>query len=331
MTIVIALCARYKIYWLPYFNQIFSRYCYTLPALGQDFVVRCEPGDCHPPQYLYNFIKKAFPEYNVIVDNTRKPHLITRSEHIDNKDVFDEKYTKWAAPYVSFSAERWAIKRNRYRHNAPPFLKFVSRTPKNDREVYVPFMVWSSLEPVRIHTNLNRNKFAVYISSNCMKPRDRMFALLKQFNFPGTDALGRCSNPTRKKLPESWSKLDTVYAQYLFGFAMENHQIPGYITEKILNVYRGGGIPLYWGDSETVKKYFNPKSFVDLAAFESFEKAAEFVVALSRDEKRLQAMQQEPIFKNNERPEIFDITDNPPEDIVSKLRNTYLEQITRSA
>ena len=38
-------------------------------------------------------------------------------------------------------------------------------------------------------------------------------------------------------------------------------QFNGYVSEKLFNGFRGGGIPIYFGASD-VGKYINPKSFV---------------------------------------------------------------------
>jgi len=41
----------------------------------------------------------------------------------------------------------------------------------------------------------------------------------------------------------------------------ENSVVDGYVSEKLFNGFRGGGIPIYFGASD-VGKYINPKSFV---------------------------------------------------------------------
>ena len=40
--------------------------------------------------------------------------------------------------------------------------------------------------------------------------------------------------------------------------------IPGYITDKIFNVLRGGAIPIYWGDTPTVERLVNPSAFINV-------------------------------------------------------------------
>ena len=37
--------------------------------------------------------------------------------------------------------------------------------------------------------------------------------------------------------------------------------MPGYVTEKIVNAFLAGSIPIYWG-SRAVLEIFNPESFI---------------------------------------------------------------------
>jgi hypothetical protein len=51
------------------------------------------------------------------------------------------------------------------------------------------------------------------------------------------------------------------YVGFKFHISMENTQLDGYVTEKLVNGALGGGVPIYFGALD-VGKYFNPKSFV---------------------------------------------------------------------
>jgi hypothetical protein len=291
----------FTIYLTPYFNKKFTNYTY--PKTNERLIVAVEPYDAAIPELMLNVIKLAFYDREVIVDNNQPPHFIVRFEHV-------KKYNElkhWNAPYVTISGERWSLKRHKYRKNGPPIAEFVSALPKKTRELYFPFMLWCGVYPERKYTaeKFKPRKFLAYISSNCVKTREQLFALIKKLN-PTAQSLGTCSNNENVRY---CGNLDQAYAQYNFGFAMENHQIPGYITEKIINVFRGGAIPIYWGDSVTVNKYFNPKAFIDVGKFKNLQQAATYIVNLSAEQ--IQIMQQQPIFKDNKIPEIFKINDNP--------------------
>lgn len=307
----ISIGGWFKPYIEPYYNARFTSYGYQDPNATQDFVLGVEPHDYIVPQFILNIVKLAFPDKNVVISNDRQPHLILRSEHIKPALSNSPEYQRWNAPYISFSQERWTLAKHRYRKNAPPLAEFVSRKPQKKRELYFPFVAWCGLSPERIYIdNKIRTKFLAYVASNCIKQRDKLFSLIKSKK-DSAEALGSCSNPNKTKQSGGWGELEHVYAHYDFGFAMENHQVPGYITEKILTVFRGGAIPIYWGDSETVKSYFNPKAYIDVGAFDSLEKAADYIVKLSQDKKAIDSMRKEPIFKDNQVPEIFHINTDP--------------------
>lgn len=300
-----------KPYLEPHYNAHFTAYGYQYPDADQDFVLGVEPHDSTVPPFILNLVKLAFPDRKVVISNDKQPHLILRSEHIKPALSNSPEYQRWHAPYISFSQEYWTLAKHRYRKNAPPLAELVSRKPRKKRELYFPFIAWCGLNPERIYTdNKIRTKFLAYIASNCIKQREKLFSLIKKQK-DSAEALGRCSNLNKTSCPGGWGELAQVYAHYDFAFAMENHQVPGYITEKILNAFRGGAIPIYWGDSETVKSYFNPKAYIDVGAFNSLAEAADYIIKLSQDKKAIRRMQKEPIFKDNQVPEIFHINTDP--------------------
>lgn len=314
-----------KIYVQPYYNARFINYNYKYPKINEKFVVSTEPHDSQIPEFIINILKLAFYDREVIIDNNQPPHFIVRRENI--KDY--KKPEKYNAPYITISAERWTIKRHKYRKNGPPLAEIVSATPTKSRELYFPFMAWSGVVPERLYgNNSERQKFLVYIASNCVKKREQLFAIIKKLNHTA-DALGLCSNPSKIGAAGGYANLDQVYAQYNFGFALENTQVPGYITEKIINVFRGGAIPIYWGDTETVNRYFNPKAFINIDQFKTLQQAAEYIVNLSPEQIKI--MQAEPIFKDNKTPEIFGIVTNPKHPLLQQaamfIRKEYFKKV----
>jgi len=51
------------------------------------------------------------------------------------------------------------------------------------------------------------------------------------------------------------------FSYFRFCFVLENRRHEGYITEKIINAFLGGCIPIYYGTAE-IFDIFNPKSFI---------------------------------------------------------------------
>ena len=50
-------------------------------------------------------------------------------------------------------------------------------------------------------------------------------------------------------------------SSYKFSIAMENSEGDGYISEKIIDSFISGTIPIYYGDY-TLDEYINPKAFI---------------------------------------------------------------------
>jgi hypothetical protein len=80
-----------------------------------------------------------------------------------------------------------------------------------------------------------------------------------------------------------------VMKEYSFSIAMENSQHPGYNTEKLVDSFCGGAIPIYWGDP-LVNVDFDRRTFLNLASFPSIVELVERVLELDADERLLEPM-----------------------------------------
>lgn len=80
-----------------------------------------------------------------------------------------------------------------------------------------------------------------------------------------------------------------------FSIAMENASRPGYCTEKLLQAFRAGCIPIYWGDPE-VTRDFNPNAFINVHAFETYTALWDRIKALIHSPTQMAEMLQAPIF-----------------------------------
>lgn len=91
---------------------------------------------------------------------------------------------------------------------------------------------------------------------------------------------GKVLNNTSAKIPRhsnSWieDKLKFL-SNYKFTIAMENESAYNYITEKIFHSFLAGSIPIYWG-APNINDFFNPKSFINISDFNTFDDAIEYV------------------------------------------------------
>jgi hypothetical protein len=120
---------------------------------------------------------------------------------------------------------------------------------------------------------ITKDRFLIYAVSNCIGYREQAFSALSNLG-KQVEYGGRCSarsvsgrNETNiVKAPDSiiksnWGENHKVFQPYRFALVMENKRANGYITEKILNAFLAGCIPIYYGTTE-IFNIFNKKAFV---------------------------------------------------------------------
>jgi hypothetical protein len=120
------------------------------------------------------------------------------------------------------------------------------------------------------------------------------------------------------------------YQEYNFIITMENKDINGYISEKIMNAFLAGSIPIYWG-TKYVKEIFNEKAFVYVNDFSSLEECAKYIVELNNDKERMKQMVNEPVFKNDIVPDYYKVDEyDNPSDFYIKLSNKVKDLIEKA-
>jgi len=95
----------------------------------------------------------------------------------------------------------------------------------------------------------------------------------------------------------SWrdnSKVD-FQSKSKFTLCFESTKHEGFITEKIIDAFYAGTIPVYYGSS-TVKNIINPKAYIDVSDFPTMEAAVERILELDNNDDLYIAMMREPIF-----------------------------------
>lgn len=74
---------------------------------------------------------------------------------------------------------------------------------------------------------------------------------------------------------ECSDKLETI-SQYKFALCFENGSYPGYITEKIIDCFVAGVVPIYMGAPD-IEKYIPRGLFIDANQFKSFQEMDEYL------------------------------------------------------
>jgi hypothetical protein len=129
---------------------------------------------------------------------------------------------------------------------------------------------------------------------------------------------GSYKNNIGKKIEGNFSSdnLLNFYKNTKFVITMENTKIGHYITEKLINGFRAGTIPIYWG-SQHISKHFNSKRFLILE--DTTESSINAVI------DRMVNMSNEEYFKIVNEP-IFNIDINTVyENAINNIKNVVLK------
>lgn len=137
----------------------------------------------------------------------------------------------------------------------------------------------------RITNVASRPRFACAFIGNLEPTRLRALAALQRLG--EVDVFGQGVNrPVRDKF--------SIAQHYKFMLCFENDLYPGYVTEKPLDAWGAGCIPLWRGiDNESL---LNPASLLNAADFGSLENFVDSVAQLESDKEKLSQMGAESLF-----------------------------------
>ena len=104
-----------------------------------------------------------------------------------------------------------------------------------------------------------RDKFCAIVVSNMKNASSRRAEIVDVLSdYRQVDSGGRYRNNVGGPVK---NKIDFLKS-YKFSVAFENTSFPGYITEKIIESWAAGTIPIYWGAPDIIEE-FNPKAYIN--------------------------------------------------------------------
>lgn len=95
----------------------------------------------------------------------------------------------------------------------------------------------------------------------------------------------RLKNVIAKIHPKSVRRKDKIMkiAGYKFAVCFENTSFPGYVTEKIIDCFAAGVIPVYLGAPD-ITKFVPANSFINMRNFNSFNRLHKYLTNISKQE-----------------------------------------------
>lgn len=119
------------------------------------------------------------------------------------------------------------------------------------------------------------------------------FGKLKQIDLYGYgwNNLNNLSNNWRKRLatliekmnPQICENKKQLISKYKFSICFENCAYPGYITEKIIDCFISGVIPIYLGAPD-ITKYIPKNTFIDMRNFNSWKELDKFLQSVNEND-----------------------------------------------
>lgn len=149
-------------------------------------------------------------------------------------------------------------------------------------------------KPLSRHSALKRKFCARVVSNKRISDgfRETFFDELSKYKT--VDSGGRYKNNVGGPVENKHEFLKN----YKFSLAFENTSARGYCTEKLLQAFAAGTVPIYYGD-ETAVRDFNPKAFVNLHDFKTIDDAVDYVRKLDQDDAAYLQMLNESPFAND--------------------------------
>lgn len=140
--------------------------------------------------------------------------------------------------------------------------------------------------------------FCTFIVSNpkC-EVRNNLFNLINKYK--KVSSMGSYANNVGHQIIYPYWSRDyfNVLGNHKFMICCENTKMETYSTEKIVNPYLSGTIPIYWG-SHNIKNIFNPNSmlFLEDESQESINKLIEQIIYLDNNDEKYIEFINRPIF-----------------------------------
>lgn len=155
-----------------------------------------------------------------------------------------------------------------------------------------------------------KQNFCSFVASNPRAAeRNKFFRMLNRRKAVASG--GRHFNNIGRKVTDKLSFI----RDYKFTLAFENSSSSGYTTEKLVEPMLAQSLPIYWGNPE-VARDFNPRSFINISDFPTFEAAIDYILKVDSDDQLYLSYLKEPWFNDNRIPNWF-----RPEYTSSALRN----------
>ena len=161
------------------------------------------------------------------------------------------------------------------------------RKPTETHELTKMKTVYDLIQKKNI--DISKKKFCAWVVSNGGgSVRNKFFDKLSEYK--KVDSGGRFRNNIGERVGNKIKFL----SNYKFSICFENSKTPGYISEKLVDSFKAGTIPIYYGD-DTVLELLNNRSYIHVIDENDFENKIELIKKIDNNDTLYQEMIREKI------------------------------------
>ena len=170
-----------------------------------------------------------------------------------------------------------------------------------DRYFKYSVFLWKNFTDIdkkreEILKNPIKNNFCAAVISNCQLRYGFRLKFIDKLNkYKKVDMGGKCKNNINQTVIDKISFL----SKYKFSIAMENSNGDGYISEKIVDSFIAGTLPIYYGDY-IIDEFINPKTYILIKGDKDIDQKIEYIKKIDNDDELYKSiMKEKPILDNN--------------------------------
>ena len=174
---------------------------------------------------------------------------------------------------------------------------------------------FSDIEKIRNEAlKTKRKKFCAAVISNCLA-KFRLNFIKELSKYKKVDMGGRCMNTLNHTVENKIKFLSS----YKFSIAMENSEGDFYISEKIVDSFKAGTIPIYYGDY-MIDEFINPKSYILIKGEKDLKKKIEYIKKIDKNDSLYESiMKEKPLIDKKFKNKI------DGKELISFLQNIFMQ------
>jgi len=258
--------------------------------------------DFWPEWSQEDFITPILEKYYNVVNDLINPDVVFHSIFNGQRDI-----KKYKCKRVLFLGENW-----RPKQFSPDYS--ISFDPTDDTNFRLPlWQAYILLNPAYLDSLLNRvnhtefDRFASFTVSNGANfIRNGMFNQLSQYKTVYSYGRYSTNNYELQNLSQGkyWRDAKNEFFnkfKHKFAITYENTKYPYYCTEKLMDGFLAGSLPIYWGDPN-VNEDWNENAFINMNNYNSnWNFGLEFIKEIDKNENKFLEIYNQPIFTNEQK------------------------------